>query len=423
MKKTFKIITMLLLVLVTSTFVFAQQSNTFIATAGTLRDDADNFMDVRYFNDVDFSNFFVMTNLSLGGANLGFAKKSNDFYFGSYYSGDLWGFSFLDKNVATDSGEITYFNKTIQNFHEFDLFFGFSGMALKLDTNFNINTTYTDANYNKNSDYYFALTWGGLSIPVGNANIRPYATVGYSIYDATTYEETDVLGVTTKITDKSANENVLSVMLASDVEWGDKSGFFSVAGLQYALYLGIGLNGDVSESVVTTDGTTTTSVTKRDGASYTTNYIAPYYRFEYTASDKVKFGGRVGATVDITTYCAGLTYTDTPSVDTPSVDTYFLVYSNLAFGMQYKLKPEFAMNVGVGANLPTFYSQKTVDVTLNDTASSIYTYGIDTTIYTGFVWDINENCALDASMNIGLTPAFLDDILNGSLTLGFKYKK
>ena len=40
-----------------------------------------------------------------------------------------------------------------------------------------------------------------------------------------------------------------------------------------------------------------------------------------------------------------------------------------------------------------------------------------------FVWDINENCALDASLDIGLHPSFLSSILDGSLYLGFKYKK
>ena len=60
MKKTLKVVASLLLVLVTSTFVFAQVSNTNFATAYTLRDDADNFMDVRYYNEVDFSNFFVL---------------------------------------------------------------------------------------------------------------------------------------------------------------------------------------------------------------------------------------------------------------------------------------------------------------------------------------------------------------------------
>ena len=90
MKKTFKLVAMLLLVLVTSTFVFAQTSRTYYGTAGTLRDEADNFMDVRYFNEVDFSNFWAWTNISSSFVNLGFAKKADELYIGAYYAGFLW---------------------------------------------------------------------------------------------------------------------------------------------------------------------------------------------------------------------------------------------------------------------------------------------------------------------------------------------
>ena len=89
MKKTLKIVASLLLVLVTSTFVFAQVSNTNFATAYTLRDDADNFMDVRYYNEVDFSNFFVWFDF-YDDAILGFAKKFDELYLGAYYHGTLW---------------------------------------------------------------------------------------------------------------------------------------------------------------------------------------------------------------------------------------------------------------------------------------------------------------------------------------------
>jgi hypothetical protein len=41
----------------------------------------------------------------------------------------------------------------------------------------------------------------------------------------------------------------------------------------------------------------------------------------------------------------------------------------------------------------------------------------------GFVWDINENCALDTALSIGINPSFLSSILDGSLFVGFKYKK
>jgi hypothetical protein len=308
--------------------------------------------------------------------------------------------------------------------HEFDLLFGFSGMALKLNTNFNINSTYTsETNYVKNSKYIFDLTWGGLSVPVENFALRPYASIGYAFTDASTYTEDDTTpGMVRKITDKSGNLGLLTVSLGSDLEWGDKSGFFSVAGLTYALSFATGLNGEIGETVTSIDGGSTYT-TKRDGASTVVNIIAPYYRFEYTASEKVKFGGCVNAVFGINSLCNGFVYTDTPSTETPTVITTSTIASTAALGMQYKLKENFAMNVGFGANLPKLTSTKTVDAINNETRVTTTTGGFGTVLLTGFVWDINENCALDASMSIGTTPSFLSSILDGNLTLGFKYKK
>ena len=431
MKKIFKIVATLLLVLVTSTFVFAQTSNTFTATAGTLRDDADNFMDVRYYNDVDFSNFFAWTNLSLGDVNLGFAKKFNELYLGAYYAGDLLNSLTKTESKEISSEEIVSYTKNETGMHEFDLLFGFSGMALKLNTNFNINSTYTsETNYVKNSNYIFDLTWGGLSVPVENFALRPYASIGYAFTDASTYTEDDTTpGIVTKTTDKSGNLGLLTVSLGSDLEWGDKSGFFSVAGLTYALSFATGLNGEIRETVTSIDGgSTNTIITKRDGASNVVNIIAPYYRFEYTASEKVKFGGCVNAVLGINSLCNGFPYIDTPSTETPTVITTSTIASTVALGMQYKLKENFAMNVGFGANLPSIFSVKNVDAVNNTrtVVANTVVGDVDTLfssfLRTGFVWDINENCALDASMSIGTTPKFLDDILNGELSLGFKYK-
>ena len=246
MKKIFKIVATLLLVLVTSTFVFAQTSRTYYGTAGTLRDEADNFMDVRYFNEVDFSNFWAWTNISSSYANLGFAKKFDELYLGAYYSGYLLNSLTKTESKEISSEEIVSYTKDEAGMHEFDLLFGFSGMALKLNTNFNINSTYTsETNYEKNSQYIFDLAWGGLSVPVENFALRPYASIGYAFADASRYTEDDTIpGIVTKKTDKSGNWGLLTVSLGSDLEWGDKSGFFSVAGLTYALSFKTGLNGE-----------------------------------------------------------------------------------------------------------------------------------------------------------------------------------
>ena len=425
MKKTLKVVASLLLVLVTSTFVFAQVSNTNFATAYTLRDDADNFMDVRYYNEVDFSNFFVWADFDYE-ANLGFAKKINELYLGTYYYGTLWSGVESKKETTATSSDL---EKHVSGDHYFDLLFGFSGMALKLDTYFSLdneNLSDSDTDFESetktNGSYYmFGLTWGGLSVPAGNATLRPWARVGLNIQDSTVYTKTKLMDTTTESTNKSDNRNWLSLTLASDIEWGNKDSFFSVAGLDYRLYAAIGINGTVVER-------TNNSVT-RAGAQDICNIISPYYRFEYKASDKIKFGGYVGASVYFDTICEGYEYDiENPPTAIPelSVENYACIFSDLGLGMQYKVKPNFAMNFGFLAVLPALGSLKTVAPSILD--------GITTTVETdggvfypdlsmGFVWDINENCALDASLNIGTKPSFLSSILDGSLFVGFKYKK
>ena len=427
MKKTFKVVAMLLLVLVTSTFVFAQTSRTYYGTAETLRDEADNFMDVRYFNEVDFSNFWAWTNISSSFVNLGFAKKADELYIGAYYAGYLWD----SINNSELSGSIVDVNKSADLTNEFDLLFGFSGMAIKLDTYFNTDNTSTEdtttVTDTHNSNYYFGLTWGGLSVPAEKFNLRPWAKVGLNFYDKYGYSKTTIeaLGITTTTTshDKSGNYNYLTVILASDFEWGDKDALFSVAGLQYLFGSRLGLNGALTTVETNVDGVSTTVTTNYAGKSYIKNTITPYYRFEYKASDNLKFGGKATVKVDMTTSSTGYSYSDTPVSTEVTLTKTTNVNPEIDFGMQYKLKENFAMNVGYMAVLPSFEHEKEINGLTSVTTVTTNTNSFSSYLRTGFVWDINENCALDASMSIGTTPSFLSSILDGNLTLGFKYKK
>ena len=433
MKKTFKIVALLLLVLVTSTFVFAQSSNTFTATAGTLRDDADNFMDVRYYNDVDFSNFFAWTNLSLDEANLGFAKKFDALYLGAYYKGDLWSSSATDKSDNTDADiDTDSVEKTVSGDHSFDVLLGFSGMALKLDTYFDIDNNSEEMtekgdlmseSKNNDSTYSFDLTWGGLSIPVGNVNLRPMATLGLDIKDSTEYScNYDADGVKILETTNEANNiNTLTIKLASDIEWESKESLFSVVGLSYAFKTAIGANGEIGKTTISD----TSYVGFREDYKDVSNEFNSYYRFEYQASDNLKLGARVNADIKFTKNSDGYTYQDEAPEEKPEVDVKSDtdIDSEIAFGMQYRFNPKFAMNLGLKSTLPSFTSKKTVSpASKTTTVESKWNDTFSSSLRTGFVWDINENCALDAYMFIPLNPSILMDILGGGLSLGFKYK-
>ena len=230
------------------------------------------------------------------------------------------------------------------------------------------------------------------------------------------------MGITsTTITDdKSGNYNYLTIILGSDFEWGDKESFFSVAGLQYLFGSRLGLNGALTTVKISGEGISESGSMNYVGRSYIKNTIVPSYRFEYKASDDLKFGGKATVNVDMTTSSSGYSYSDTPVSTEVTLKKETNVTSELDFGMQYKLKPNFAMNLGLRAVLPTYTNKKVIEIggtTVTDTTSSFASY-----LRTGFVWDINENSALDASMSIGTSPKFLSSVLDGALSLGFKYK-
>lgn len=422
MKKILKIVASLLLVLVTSTFLFAQVSNTYDSTAGTLRDDADNFMDLRYFNEVDFSNFFVWTDLSADSIDLGFAKKVKDVYIGAYYNGYLWDTSLSEEITNLNNNELNSFLKEVSFENYLDLLFGFNGMGLKLSTGFDIyedqEVTTTSSEKNKNSSYFFDLGWGGLSIPVDKFTIYPHVMVGYSFNDETNISSNKIGDTVYTRTDISSNLGILSFNFGADMAWGDKAGFYSETGLDYSLGIGIMPKDRILED------TGTNEIQNRVGGVLAINYFTPYYRFEYSASEQVKFGGKIQSELLLLKYTDGTITTSadgmTSDIDINDIYNITSVEHYIDFGMQYQVKPAFAINFGFSFNIPSVIFVKVIST---DTVTRGHDTGyFSSSLSTGFVWDINEKCALDANLNISVSPSILNDILNNSMSLGFKYK-
>jgi len=65
----------------------AQSSNQSTATAGVFGTDADSFMDVNYYGDVEFNKWFGYLG---SGPSLGYATKFGDIYLGGYYTGNIF---------------------------------------------------------------------------------------------------------------------------------------------------------------------------------------------------------------------------------------------------------------------------------------------------------------------------------------------
>lgn len=309
MKKNYKFVAMLLMVLCVSTFVFAQNSNTSAATMGTIKADADYYMDVNNYKKANIENMFLYTDLSNGSVDLGFAKQFENFYLGTRYYGNLL-LPVTDTNVTDNSDENTqptYSTKdetdstikttTLNGYNYFAALFGLKGgVALRLNSSVSLfgrkkssestvintttsendsstTTTETTSEDNQVSGSYtsFGAQFGGMSFDVSKVTLKPNASISYSLYsndsDSSTTKTTEISNqkvsadqyltensVTTETeenTTKTPNELVFA--LGTLAEWGNKSGLFSTASLSFASTSKVGGNGVISESSDTYD--------------------------------------------------------------------------------------------------------------------------------------------------------------------------
>ena len=454
MKKTVKIVAMLLMVLCVTTFTFAQSSNTSSATKGTILADADKVMDVNNYKDVDFSNFFANTNISNGKGDFVFAKKFDNLYLGTYYNGDfLLPTTNTDEEVNSDESNTTTENElestnsvtkttTLRGNNYFAALFGLDSFALRLNARIQLdgNTTKSESteiesmkmesdegkrvvetsSVNKmgdNSKYFLGANLGGMNFDVSKVTVKPYASFGYTVNADGKLSKTTKTTVNSKIsmgdasiitntvdteesTTTSKKSDKLSFSLGSQLEWGDKAGFFSVADLSYYIYTDVGMNGAVGETSTVEDfvnnetpednyTTTLNTVTYKESAKFACNEIYGSYRFEYAASEKLTLGARLGSSVEISTTATGYTWSESTSDDTrwtaeereannkasaevnkeakenalkgDLITTTTTRFSNdLAFGMKYQVKPAFAINFGFKTALPTYEQRKDV---------------------------------------------------------------
>ena len=433
MKKTLKIIALIsLLISIISTSVFAQSSNTFTATAGTMRTDVDNFMDVRYFNEVDFENLFSSVDFSLNEFNLGFATNINKLYLGAYYSGDLFNSFEKSENFGVD-GKLNNFGKTTEFNHEFDVLFGFSGMGIKLTSIFagteDYLTNHTKTEITKNLKTNIALTWGGLYVPIRDGYWRPYLSLGFLNLNNSKNTTTLVSDVSlTESYEKIGGYSNFMYNISSDFEFGSKYDFFSVFGFSYIGLIDVAINGDVSSEIISfKDGDQSKTVVTRKDASSVWQIFSPYYRFEYQFSDSLRLGGSANIFLQSNIIDEGKKITSVdgttsePVESGKSKETKFA--SNLSLGLNYFVKSNFAINFGYKADFPIILgkTQENTDDSKVKGSSTISEF--INTLSMGFAWYISENCIFDTSLDISTIPKFFTDILDSSMSIGFILKK
>ena len=84
------------------------------------------------------------------------------------------------------------------------------------------------------------------------------------------------------------------------------------------------------------------------------------------------------------------------------------ISSSFGIGLQYNIKPNFALNIGYGGYLPTFTSIKTTTYT-GDTSSvktetNPYPSEYSNGLAAGFTWNISEQALLDVGVSTVQNP-------------------
>ena len=95
MTKASKVIAFLVMIVLSTALVFAQESNASKATFGELGTDVDNFLDTVGWKDVELNSIFAYTRLGSntgdGVLDLGAGVKAGSLYLGLYYNGAVVG--------------------------------------------------------------------------------------------------------------------------------------------------------------------------------------------------------------------------------------------------------------------------------------------------------------------------------------------
>lgn len=292
----------------------------YYATAGTIEDDAYNFMNVLSWSKLDFNKFYAKTSIkSDSSGNLGFATHINDnSTLMLSWDGTLW----------TDSKMYNYFAAL----------YGIGKLGVSVALNYDKYTTYSDQ-------------------PI---KYSPYIEVGYNLTD-----KIDLYGsfnfAFVKSQDDTLNRTVTetnpTVIASAQYKLNDSNNFTSTAGAYYR-----GAFTNTKDSSSTLDYTTNTNAS--------TNGLYAYYKLNWKPIDNFTYGMYFTPYVTFTNSKATTT-TGSSSTSTSS-NTVTTLNFRLRNGFSANLTQKLILNGGIYTTIPSFTFEKDKDVTPGKFINSFY---------------------------------------------------
>lgn len=399
MKMTKKVFAVAMLLVLICGGVFAQQSNTNEATAGVIKTDVDNYMNVNNFEKVQFGKFFTFINLlSSSSLDMGFAKKFGENYGALYYSGNLL------KGLArttTDDGTTKVKTDSQDTYNNLSAFYGIKGMGFRLNLELWQNNSENDATgkYKDIDQSVITTLQFGTNLKKNDLLIAPRVDLVVDVYTKKVDNEisaTDTRNIT--------NNGYTSIKLG-----GGAKITLPAKGIvnQYLDgYLSTAFNFYPETTAKTTVAGITGTTTQKK--SYFNLGLIPTYGFDATY-EKFNFGFKSSLGFSLLTNSTGEIVYNSNGVETTTGSKVSIVTTTInptvAFGTSYLAVPKkMLINVGISVTLPNlvFKNTKTTpagsDITTKKSEfnTSVYSAGLRT----GFAWYITDKVTVDTSLDL-----------------------
>ena len=381
-------------VAVLSLNLFAQTSKTNTATAGLFGNDVDDYMSVNYWSGIAPEKFFgyfgMGTNRAGNTYNLGFAKQFKNFYWGTYYSGNLGSLK-TTKTTTPSTTTVTTESDTYNKVTDlaFNNVFGFGNIGLGVDFSYYDNGTSTKTKSTKTTltdakNWSIALNAGLSEYTFKNVKLIPFAKVAFEMNPNVTGSKVIALDFEGNEQTTDTRFKVFSIAAGAEMPFGKSETVEQTASFALEFDFTSPVDSDIKDN------------------NSTAIVIPLGYKVVVKASDALSLG-----------FKANLDSTLGFGKRGENVSTFgFELSPDVSAGVTYATKKNVDLNAGVSFALPSYtYSKTTTKADSGNTSTSTSTWDGDDgklTFSSGFAIKPTKNICIDCSYEI-IRDLFVDD--------------